>query len=119
MFHPLRTAAAVLLLAGALVAPSSPAPAVAVAVAAAAPAPVSGFVDGHSHLFSYEAFGGMLMCGKPFDPDGIARALADCPDHYPDGRLAWYENFTRTGSPPAPTTPSAGPPSATGRRTTR
>ncbi|MER7366843.1 Coagulation factor 5/8 type domain-containing protein [Nonomuraea wenchangensis] len=96
MFHPLRTAAAVLLLAGALVAPSSPAPAVA---AAAAPAPVSGFVDGHSHLFSYEAFGGMLMCGKPFDPDGIARALADCPDHYPDGRLAWYENFTRTGSP--------------------
>jgi microsomal dipeptidase-like Zn-dependent dipeptidase len=60
---------------------------------------VSGFVDGHSHLFSYEAFGGKLMCGKPFDPEGIAEALSDCEDHHPNGELAWWENFTRHGSP--------------------
>ncbi|MFI7467750.1 Coagulation factor 5/8 type domain-containing protein [Nonomuraea sp. NPDC049646] len=95
MFHRLirRAAAAVLLLTGALVAPSVP------TAAAHAAAAVSGFVDGHSHLFSYETFGGMLMCGKPFDPDGIEHALTDCPDHYPNGELAWYENFTRTGKP--------------------
>lgn len=96
MHHRLirRAAAAVLLLTGALVAPSVPS-----AVAQTVAAPVSGFVDGHSHLFSYEAFGGMLMCGKPYDPDGIEEALTDCPDHYPHGELAWFENFTRTGSP--------------------
>ncbi|WP_084960181.1 membrane dipeptidase [Thermoactinospora rubra] len=61
--------------------------------------PVSGFVDAHSHLMSFEAFGGMLMCGRPFHPGGIARALVDCLDHYPNGEAAWFENFTRTGSP--------------------
>ncbi|GII03882.1 hypothetical protein Pta02_58900 [Planobispora takensis] len=61
--------------------------------------PARGFVDGHTHLMSYEAFGGMLLCGKPFDPDGIDHALVDCPDHFPNGEAAWFENFTRTGSP--------------------
>ncbi|MFC9970163.1 Coagulation factor 5/8 type domain-containing protein [Spirillospora sp. NPDC127200] len=60
---------------------------------------VRGYVDAHSHLMSYEAFGGKLMCGKPFDPKGIASALRDCPDHEPHGVGAWYENFTRHGSP--------------------
>lgn len=60
---------------------------------------VRGFVDAHSHLFSYEAFGGKLMCGKAFDPDGIEAALRDCDDHHPNGELAWWENFTRHGSP--------------------
>ncbi|WP_433255760.1 Coagulation factor 5/8 type domain-containing protein [Streptosporangium sp. CA-135522] len=60
---------------------------------------VRGFVDAHTHLMSYEAFGGKLMCGKPFDPDGITKALVDCLDHYPHGEAAWFENFTRAGSP--------------------
>ncbi|MEV0592877.1 Coagulation factor 5/8 type domain-containing protein [Nonomuraea cavernae] len=60
---------------------------------------VRGFVDAHSHLFSYEAFGGSLMCGRPFHAEGIAKALTDCADHHPNGELAWFENFTRTGSP--------------------
>ncbi|GAA1568487.1 hypothetical protein GCM10009678_59120 [Actinomadura kijaniata] len=60
---------------------------------------VRGYVDAHSHLTSYEAFGGMLMCGRPFDPHGVREALKDCPDHHPDGGLAWFENFTRQGSP--------------------
>ncbi|GAA2687289.1 membrane dipeptidase [Nonomuraea recticatena] len=74
----------------------------AVAMAAPTPAPsapVRGFVDAHSHLMSYEAFGGKLLCGKPFDPAGAARALLDCLDHHPNGEAAWFENFTRTGSP--------------------
>lgn len=92
-------AAASLLVAG-LTGPSAVAESPGTQRATAAAAPVSGFVDGHSHLFSYEAFGGRLMCGKPFDPDGIAAALAkDCDDHYPNGELAWWENFTRNGSP--------------------
>lgn len=61
--------------------------------------PVRGFVDAHSHVMSHEAFGGLLICGKPFDLDGIEEALTDCKDHYPNGEAAWFENFTRTGSP--------------------
>ena len=60
---------------------------------------VRGFVDAHSHMFANEGFGGDVLCGKVFDPAGVAAALKDCPDHYPDGSLAWFDNFTRTGSP--------------------
>ncbi|MEU8119866.1 Coagulation factor 5/8 type domain-containing protein [Spirillospora sp. NPDC049024] len=63
------------------------------------PREVRGYIDAHSHLMSYEAFGGKLMCGKPFDPDGIQEALRDCPDHAGNGVLAWWENFTRYGTP--------------------
>ena len=31
-------------------------------------------------------------------PDGIAQALKDCAEHYPNGELASFENFTRTGA---------------------
>ncbi|MGI5270212.1 Coagulation factor 5/8 type domain-containing protein [Nonomuraea sp. CA-218870] len=120
-----RAASALALLAGSLVAQSA-APATAKTVTAAATATATtatsaatsaaataaearGFVDAHSHLFSYEAFGGMLICGKPFDPDGIAAALRDCPDHYPNGELAWFENFTRTGSPTGTHDPTGWP----------
>jgi microsomal dipeptidase-like Zn-dependent dipeptidase len=58
---------------------------------------VRGFVDAHSHLFANEGFGGDVLCGKVFDPAGVAAALQDCPDHYPDGSLAWFDNLT--GSP--------------------
>ncbi|RAY16105.1 Coagulation factor 5/8 type domain-containing protein [Actinomadura craniellae] len=60
---------------------------------------VRGFVDAHSHLFSYEAFGGRMLCGRPFHPEGITKALADCPDHLPNGELALIENLLRHGSP--------------------
>jgi hypothetical protein len=60
---------------------------------------VRGYIDAHSHLMSYEAFGGQLMCGKPFDPRGVQEALRDCPDHAGNGVLAWFENFTRHGTP--------------------
>lgn len=69
------------------------------AASSTAAQPVQGYVDTHNHLMSHEAFGGKLICGQPFHPDGPARALVDCLDHYPNGELAWFENFTRTGQP--------------------
>nr|WP_243715974.1 dipeptidase [Actinomadura darangshiensis] len=74
-------------------------PAHAAAPARAAGGEVRGYIDAHSHLMSYEAFGGALMCGKPFDPRGIQEALRDCPDHAGNGAFAWFENFTRHGTP--------------------
>ncbi|GEC05415.1 hypothetical protein SSP24_30700 [Streptomyces spinoverrucosus] len=58
---------------------------------------VRGFVDAHNHLFSNEAFGGRLICGKPFSEAGIADALKDCPEHYPDGSLAIFDFITNGG----------------------
>lgn len=55
---------------------------------------VRGFVDAHNHLMSNEGFGGRLICGEPFSPEGVAEALKDCPEHYPDGALALFENIT-------------------------
>ncbi|MBX6767449.1 MAG: Coagulation factor 5/8 type domain-containing protein, partial [Actinomadura rubrobrunea] len=59
---------------------------------------VRGYVDLHSHLMSFEGFGGNVLCGKSFDPEGIDKALRDCPDHGPNGTLAWFENFVSKGS---------------------
>ncbi|MES9525457.1 galactose-binding domain-containing protein [Streptomyces capoamus] len=58
---------------------------------------VRGFVDAHDHLFANEAFGGRLICGKVFSPAGIADALKDCPEHYPDGSLAVFDFITKGG----------------------
>ncbi|WP_327347241.1 discoidin domain-containing protein [Streptomyces europaeiscabiei] len=58
---------------------------------------VRGFVDAHNHLFSNEAFGGRLICGKVFSSSGIADALKDCPEHYPDGSLALFDYITHGG----------------------
>ncbi|MFI1356313.1 discoidin domain-containing protein [Streptomyces sp. NPDC020898] len=58
---------------------------------------VKGFVDAHNHLFSNEAFGGRLICGKVFSTSGIADALKDCPEHYPDGTLAIFDYITHGG----------------------
>ena len=60
---------------------------------------VAGFLDAHNHVMSEVAFGGNLICGKVFDPAGPAAALTDCLDHHPHGELAWFENFTRHGTP--------------------
>ncbi|MEU6227645.1 discoidin domain-containing protein [Streptomyces sp. NPDC047042] len=58
---------------------------------------VQGFVDAHNHLFSNEAFGGRLICGKVFSTSGIADALKDCPEHYPDGTFAVFDYITHGG----------------------
>ncbi|MFI1002906.1 discoidin domain-containing protein [Streptomyces galbus] len=58
---------------------------------------VRGFVDAHDHLFSNEAFGGRLICGKVFSEAGVADALKDCPEHYPDGTLAVFDYITHGG----------------------
>ncbi len=58
---------------------------------------VRGFVDAHDHLFANEGFGGRLICGKTFSEAGIADALKDCPEHYPDGSLAVFDFITKGG----------------------
>lgn len=58
---------------------------------------VRGFVDAHNHIMSNEAFGGRLICGKAFSGKGIADALEDCPEHYPDGSLAVFDFITGGG----------------------
>ncbi|HEY9368636.1 discoidin domain-containing protein [Streptomyces sp.] len=55
---------------------------------------VRGFVDAHNHLMSNEGFGGRMICGQTFSDAGIAEALKDCPEHYPDGRGALFEHLT-------------------------
>ncbi len=55
---------------------------------------VRGFADVHNHLMSNEGFGGRLVCGQPFSDAGVADALKDCPEHYPNGNLALFENLT-------------------------
>ena len=50
-----------------------------------------GFMDLHMHLMAYEFLGGDAHCGKPWSPYGVAAALVDCPDHYPNGRAAVLE----------------------------
>ncbi|MEU3099362.1 discoidin domain-containing protein [Streptomyces sp. NPDC006967] len=58
---------------------------------------VRGFVDAHNHIMSNEAFGGRLICGRAFSEKGIADALKDCPEHYPDGSLAVFDFITGGG----------------------
>ena len=58
---------------------------------------VRGWVDIHNHVNSNEGFGGRMICGKPFAPGGVAEALKDCPDHYPNGNFALFENLTSDG----------------------
>ncbi|MCF2530982.1 galactose-binding domain-containing protein [Yinghuangia soli] len=55
---------------------------------------VRGFVDAHNHLMSNEGFGGRMICGQTFSDAGIADALKDCPEHYPDGSGALFEHLT-------------------------
>ncbi|WP_177328327.1 discoidin domain-containing protein (plasmid) [Streptomyces atratus] len=58
---------------------------------------VRGFVDAHDHIMANEGFGGRLICGKPFSEQGVADALKDCPEHYPDGSLAIFDFVTKGG----------------------
>ncbi|RVU23072.1 hypothetical protein EOT10_18575 [Streptomyces antnestii] len=58
---------------------------------------VRGYVDAHDHIMANEGFGGRLICGKPFSEQGVADALKDCPEHYPDGSLAIFDMITKGG----------------------
>jgi microsomal dipeptidase-like Zn-dependent dipeptidase len=55
-------------------------------------AEVLGTIDGHNHVTAYEFLGGDAHCGEPWNPQGPAAALVDCPDHYPNGAGAVLEN---------------------------
>lgn len=60
---------------------------------------VFGFLDDHIHLGAFDFLGGRFHCGRPWSPYGVAAALEDCPDHFPNGAGAVAENFLSTGSP--------------------
>jgi hypothetical protein len=62
-------------------------------------APVRGFVDAHGHIAAFQFLGGQFHCGRPWSPYGVTVALADCPDHQPNGAGAVAENFFNTGTP--------------------
>jgi microsomal dipeptidase-like Zn-dependent dipeptidase len=53
---------------------------------------VEGTIDGHNHVTAYEFLGGDAHCGEPWSRYGVAAALVDCPDHYPNGAGAVLEN---------------------------
>ena len=55
-------------------------------------AEVEGTIDGHNHVTAYEFLGGDAHCGEPWSRYGVAAALVDCPDHYPNGAGALLEN---------------------------
>src|SRR5699024_4529814 len=54
---------------------------------------VVGRVDAHAHMTTDGFAGGRAHCGRPVSPLGITVALADCPDHKPDGIPALLENI--------------------------
>ena len=54
---------------------------------------VEGTIDGHNHVTAYEFLGGDAHCGEPWSRYGVAAALVDCPDHYPNGAGAVLENL--------------------------
>ena len=53
----------------------------------------TGMADMHNHVSAFEFLGGRAHCGKPWDAYGVAYALVDCPDHYPNGAGAILENL--------------------------
>lgn len=60
---------------------------------------VRGFLDAHVHLNADRFLGGRFHCGKPWSPYGVTVALRDCPDHFPNGAGALFENVLSTGNP--------------------
>ena len=60
---------------------------------------VRGLIDGHMHMMAFEFLGGRVHCGRPWHPYGVAYAMVDCPDHYPNGAGAVGENVLSYGNP--------------------
>lgn len=55
---------------------------------------VRGYVDAHTHLMSNVGFGGSIVCGATFSPNGAPDALRDCDSHGSDGSTGLIENLT-------------------------
>lgn len=62
---------------------------------------VTGYADPHVHMATDGYIGGEVHCGRPVSPLGITAALADCPDHKPDGVPALLENIISNSTPVA------------------
>jgi len=61
-------------------------------------APVRGWIDAHTHITSYEFFGGKFMAGEPFNRWGVEEALKDSSGlHGPDGALDLIGNLYAVG----------------------
>ena len=60
---------------------------------------VRGLIDAHMHMMAFEFLGGRAHCGRPWHPYGVAQALVDCPDHYPNGGGAVLENTVSYKNP--------------------
>ncbi len=60
---------------------------------------VRGLIDGHMHMMAFEFLGGRIHCGRPWHPYGVAYAMVDCPDHYPNGAGAAAENVLSYDNP--------------------
>ncbi|KRA31032.1 hypothetical protein ASD81_16175 [Nocardioides sp. Root614] len=64
-----------------------------------------GLLDAHSHGMTHEFLGGQVLCGKPWHPYGVTKALVDCPDHtLTAGYGALLETFLSGGKPGHDTT---------------
>ena len=64
-------------------------------------AAVKGTVDAHSHVMSFEFFGGDWHCGRPWHAYGAPHALPDC-RRYEQGSNGVIANFLDSGSPVHP-----------------
>ncbi len=61
-------------------------------------APIRGWIDAHTHITSYEFFGGKFMAGEPFNRWGVEEALKDSSHlHGPDGSLDLIGNLYAKG----------------------
>jgi microsomal dipeptidase-like Zn-dependent dipeptidase len=52
---------------------------------------VRGYLDAHLHMMAFEFLGGRARCGRPWHRYGVAYAMVDCPDHFPNGEAAVLE----------------------------
>lgn len=53
-------------------------------------AELKGFADLHAHLMAHLGYGGKVFWGKPWDPDGISKALAWCTEVHGPGGIAIF-----------------------------
>jgi hypothetical protein len=81
---------------------------------------VRGTVDAHTHGMAFEFLGGDVHCGRPGTPTASPTPSRTAPTTTSRTVAAPRSRTCSTaGSPATATTPSAGPPSRTGRRRTR
>lgn len=64
--------------------------------------PVRGLFQSHNHHWSYKGFGQGPFCGKTYDPGGVTKAMVDCPEHFPFGIPAWFEQLASGQIPLTP-----------------